>query len=235
MATKPKPWKPATEADLCLPCVARWEAEPDLEVHQERALYDGGPVADIVLKRESTGEVHALEAKRSLNLRVVAQAYRHHPHASSWWVIVPAWCVAGTSGELEEVRDVLTRLSVGVIAVAGPERQHVGVWLDARVPRGSVFADHDAVRATAERIAPAQAGSQAAGSAGGGRESDDATALALIRALVQEQGPTKLTLLVRQIEHPYLTDHDAAKQLRTLLTKRGVSGLRYRGGEVRLA
>ncbi len=242
---KPDPWKPATEVELLAPVVDRLIAE-GLDVHPERRPGEGADKADIVALDREGGRVLVYEGKLGLTLRVVAQGLRHRPHATDVYLVVPASAVASLGNTLEQTFDVLRQLGLGLVAVSGPDPRYVRIVLPApttgRSPHrpAPLRPGSDDARHACAAIPPSPRRSERpgagvpAGSPGGADNSSTPEAVTLdrLREAVARNGPSKLTLLVREIDHHYLTDRDAVTQLRRLLTKRGVPGLRYRGGKV---
>ncbi|MEM8782587.1 MAG: hypothetical protein AAGE65_06970 [Planctomycetota bacterium] len=224
---RPKPWIPKSEAQLLEPRLTKWAMEDDLEVHSKRVLASGGKLCDVVLKRESTGEVHALVAKLNLSFEVLAQAFRHCQVATSWRIIVPFGRVAALSSKMEWYRAVLLRCQTGMITVAGPEPRHVSVWLNPRHADGPAFADAETVAQVAASIRTEEAGTQTAGSPGGGRESPEASLMADVRKIATEQPGTKLNHIVKQVRHRWPTDRAACNAVKNRLkSSSGPTGLR---------
>lgn len=105
---------PASEQDLAQVVVA-WLEEQGWEVYQEVMAWAGGPIADIVARKD--GQYWIIEVKRRLNLTVLAQAARWGEHAHMVSVALPRDLPNG-SWEIEFARGICRQHSLGWISVS---------------------------------------------------------------------------------------------------------------------
>lgn len=214
MTASTKQWARA-ETEVAAP-VIEYLREAGWDVYQE-VEGPSGRCIDIVARKGPV--LWALEAKRSLNLSVLDQAYDSLPYAHKVSAVVPRGGPESTEG-YEFGLKAAAKFGIGVLEVWPPEatpRVVQAVEPEARVSvKGNL----------AGLLAPAQKLFVAAGSAGATHWTPFKATSLRLRALVGKRPGILMTEAVKAIEHHYSSDANAAVELRRAIETGIIEGLR---------
>jgi hypothetical protein len=161
----------------------------------------------------------ALEAKRSLNLSVLDQAYDSLPYAHRVSAVVPRGSTDTTDG-YEFGLKAAEKFGIGVLEVWPPgaaTRVTQAVEAESRVSvKGNLMGC----------LSPAQKVFVAAGSSGASHWTPFKATSLRLRALVTSRPGVLMTDAVKLIEHHYSSDANAAVELRRAIETGIIEGLR---------
>lgn len=206
---------PASEQELAEVVVA-WLEKRGWEVYQEVMAWTGGPIADIVAKKD--GLYWIIECKRRLNLTVLAQAARWGEHAHLVSVAMPRDLTNG-SWEIEFARSVCRQFSIGWLSV---RRDAVSVPLTAPERPGLLASQLD------DSVCEEHKTHAKAGSDHGGNFTPFKRTVASFKAYVTDHPGCSVMQAVRGIDHHYRTNQSASAALRKLIEKKVIQGISLR-------
>lgn len=195
--------------------VVEWLRNTGWQVYQE-VENPNGRCIDIVAQRGPL--VWALEAKRSLNLAVLDQAYDSIPFSHLTSVVVPRG--VGTTDGYEFGLKAAKAFGIGVLEVWAPT-------IDPRVTQAVEPAPRTMVKGDlAGRLTPAHKVFVAAGSSGGSHWTPFRQTSALLRQLVHKQPGILMTDAVKKVKHHYSNNENAAVELRRAIEAGIITGIR---------
>ena len=203
-----------TETDVAAVVVdylrdAGWQVYQEVEGPNGRCI-------DIVAQRGPL--LWALEAKRSLNLAVLDQAYDSLPFAHQVSAVVPRG--VGPPAGYEFGLKAAKAFGIGVLEVWPPDKS-------PRVTQGVEPESRTTVKGNlAGMLSPAQKVFVAAGSAGASHWTAFKQTSALLRQLVHKHPGVTMTDAVKRISHHYSNNENAAVELRRGIETGIIPGLR---------
>lgn len=206
---------PATETDLNA-VIAQWMREQGWEVFQEVQVFSGGPVADLVGRKD--GLLWIVEGKRRLNLTLLSQAARWLGWAHYVSVALPNDQTCG-SFELAFAQQVCEERGIGWLRAwgNGTVRSKAGKLMEGKLSEDlnkALCEEHKHV---------AQSGTNR-----GGYHTPFKRTVQNLVAYVKQNRGSLLREAVLGIDHHYRTTKSACSALQKLIDKEVIEGLELR-------